>query len=208
MKKVIIFVLIFIFLITASALCFVFNQKLELEKEVNDLTEYYSNRNCLPRSIEELISEYGDSSIGLTRHIIFASAENFKKGIPSDLPEGFLFHPGADLNQVFSFPYPYYPFWGLSKSFLFPFNEDPDEITDFYLKIACDNNWEIIEDKQNPKFRIVIFNSETNTQRMIVAFKVINLIDDATYLPVNLNIKGQGLIIFRYNQESKNIEDL
>ena len=207
MKKIIIFILALIFLIITLAFWFVFNQALEFEKKANDLTAYYSNQNCLPGSIEELIAENDSNLINLTNYIIFASAENFKKGTPSDLPKGFLFYPGTDLNQVFSFPYPYERLLNMPRGLLFPFNDDPDKITDFYLKMAHDNDWEITGDEQNSKSRLMIFSDKANTRRIIFVFRVINSLDEFIILPADLNIEGQSLIIFKYVLENKSIDN-
>jgi len=208
MKKIIIFISVFIFLIMALVILFVVDWAFESEKKADNLAAYYSNQNCLSRSIEELITESGDNLVNLANYIIFASAENFKKGVPSDLPEGFLFYPDTDLNQVFSFPHPNDHLIGSSRGFLFPFNDNPDKVVDFYLKIAQDNNWEVIGDKQNPKSRLIIFNSRTNTQGMVVALKVVNFLDDFVLLPADLNIEGRSLIMFKYVLSSKDKENL
>ena len=197
MKKITIFSLIFTFLIIILALCFFINLAFESEKRVNDLTDYYSNQNCFPRSIEKLISKDDSNIINLSNYIIFASAENFKREMPSDLPESFLFYPDIDLNQVFSFPHPSSQLIGLLKGFLFPFNDDPSKIIDFYLKIAKDNNWEINRDEENPNSRTIIFDT-TDDKKKIISFKIINSLDKSVLLPEDLNLKGGGLIIFKY----------
>jgi len=197
MKKIIVFILIFIFLIIMMAFWFVVNWALESEKEINELNTYYSDQNCLPRSIEELINKNDDNIINLANYIVFASAENFKKEVPSDLPENFLLYPGIDLNQVFSFPHPYARLIGSLKGFLFPFNDDPSKIIDFYLKIAEDNNWEIDKDEENSKSRTIIFKT-TDIPKAIVSFKVINSLSESILLPEGLNLEEGGLIIFKY----------